>query len=643
MVNTTPIVGLPQFSGWSQVFSLSFAPGLDCVCTVSVTGPQAGVVGRVFIEDLTQAPPRSAQELYATVELAIQRVAEHDCTPSLVLIFFTETQSTIITYDATVLLKRESKVGKIILPEKEIHQVEGKLHADDIFIALSKDSVQFIETIEQQFHKGFDADGVVTAVIPAVHGQDDSSTTAIAFMSVPAVTASPAVVQGEQRSTQRVREPSIPVTPLQQTGENGLNTPEIPSPLSEKLHTVREDVRDRAKRLRGLLVQVSGAILHIFSGKTRVETVFTRKRIRVALVILGLVVVVASVTGGIFIKQRLDTKAAEEVVAGYTETLTKLREAAVTDPVATRGEIDALLSSLQQLQADQKDTASTAQKTVVAALISDVDALQKEISGKEAVAELPIFYDLRLAAPDLLTTVATLVGNTAVFIDSEKQTAILLDLNTKQVRVQVLPQLATARSIAALDESSAVVLSKGIYKLDTTAPETLTELKPEGDSNREGRFIAGFGSYLYVFNPEKRNLYRYASQETGYSDPIGWLRDPLGVPYESITSLAIDGEVWLGTEDGQIKRFQSGAAATFSISGLEQPLEHAVRLVTTETASNVYVLERDAARIIILSKEGQFIKQLESNSLAAVTELLVSEEKNALYAVSGSLIYEILL
>lgn len=647
MVNVTPIVGLPQFTGWAQVYNHTFSPGLDIVCTVSVSGAQAGVVGRVLIEAVTQHAPRSAEELYDTVHAAVTQAETQQTQVSLALIFFTKTQSTLITYNATVLLKRGEKIGKIISPRKEILQVEGKVQAQDTFIALTHDSAQFVATIEQQFEKGFDVDGVVTTVVPAVHSQEDSSTTAIAFMSVPSSTTEVQKVVSStvepQVPEKRVAEQALPVKPLVLPEEN--TGPSVQEQVQGYLNALSAASRKIGTTTRRVVVTTTQYVGNLFSGKTRVETVFTRKRVRILLISIGILLVAAGIVTAIVIKQRIDATRAREALTPFRTRLTELQKNSEENLVQAREETTALVSDLEQYKTEHAGSLTAAEVAAVASLLADAKELEQDISGKEAVAELPIFYDLRLAEPNLLTSAATVVGDTAVFVDAERQTVIFLNTTTKQVTTATHPELAGTRSVAAQEGESAVaVLSAGVYQLKLAESASTTELKAEGDSNRDATLLGTFGTYLYVFNPEKRNLYRYALQEDGsYSDPIGWLRDPLGVPFETIASFAIDGDVWFGSTTGEIKRFQSGSEAAFSITGLEQPFEHALILATTEDSNELYVLERDAARIVVLSKEGQFIRQIESYSLAAATQLLISSTQNKLYVVSGSIIYEIQL
>ena len=66
-VDVTPVVGLPQFSGWSQVVSSNFS-SFQLVCAFCIAGDHAGNAGRDFSEKLSQAVAKNSQELQQLIE-----------------------------------------------------------------------------------------------------------------------------------------------------------------------------------------------------------------------------------------------------------------------------------------------------------------------------------------------------------------------------------------------------------------------------------------------------------------------------------------------------------------------------------------------------------------------------------------------
>lgn len=279
-------------------------------------------------------------------------------------------------------------------------------------------------------------------------------------------------------------------------------------------------------------------------------------------------------------------------------------------------------------------------KEATAELQVSSDSTQKVNSMKDERSDLPIFYDMRLAVKDFIATISVGVDEYIFAIDAQKQTAILLNTQTKQVSIKIDPIFATAKSAAVIPSEGIAVLSTGIYFI----PFNTNEMTPKliiasGDSNRDATLVGAFGTYIYVLNPAKRALYRYAKQKDSYSSPIGWLQDPLGVPYEKISTLFVDGAVWFGSSSGEAKKFMSGKSNPFVVSGLEPPFSSQIYLTTTEASLDLYVLEPAQKRVVVLSKEGSVRTQIFSPSLAAAQALFASTKDNTLFIINGSLVY----
>lgn len=271
---------------------------------------------------------------------------------------------------------------------------------------------------------------------------------------------------------------------------------------------------------------------------------------------------------------------------------------------------------------------------------SDQPPEKQAAMNLEETGDLPIFYDMRLAVPDFVATIAAGNQEYIFAIDTQQQTGLLLNMTTKQVISKVDPIFSRARSVTVIPGEGFVILSSGLYLIPFTATELIPQiLKEEGDSNRQASLIGAFGPYVYVLNPIKRSLYRYAKQKEGYSNPIGWLQDPLGVAYDIVTSLTIDGDVWVTTANGELKKFTAGKVSSLSLAPVEPKIANPIVLATAEESQALYILEPSTKRIVIYSKDGQFLKQVISPSLAAAQTLIVNVSTNTLFIINGSLVY----
>ncbi|MDQ5951143.1 MAG: hypothetical protein QG639_420, partial [Patescibacteria group bacterium] len=184
VLRVTPVVGLPQFNGWSHVWELSLDPQTKCVICIGIAGDNAGNIGRDITENIAQMPPRSAQGLYQTIEDCIKLATDQQGKLSIAGGIFKNKRSIFATFNSTILLKRGPKVGRIIQSESEPQIIEGKFDTDDVFVFSTDAARQFLSQVELSFQRGYDSDGVITGIVPALHSIEDSSTCALAFILV---------------------------------------------------------------------------------------------------------------------------------------------------------------------------------------------------------------------------------------------------------------------------------------------------------------------------------------------------------------------------------------------------------------------------------------------------------------------------
>jgi hypothetical protein len=74
---------------------------------------------------------------------------------------------------------------------------------------------------------------------------------------------------------------------------------------------------------------------------------------------------------------------------------------------------------------------------------------------------------------------------------------------------------------------------------------------------------------------------------------------------------------------------------------LQEPFSSTLKIYTKEDLDSIFVLESAKNRAVRLSKDGVFLKQIESPSLGAATNIIFSSTTGKAYALAGSLVYEL--
>ena len=95
---------------------------------------------------------------------------------------FIGSESAYAAYGGSVFLRREGKIGTILHCPSELKLVIGKHFPEDTVVLTTLPASKFLSEIELKFKTGFDTDTIITSIVPGVHGQADSSLSAMAFV-----------------------------------------------------------------------------------------------------------------------------------------------------------------------------------------------------------------------------------------------------------------------------------------------------------------------------------------------------------------------------------------------------------------------------------------------------------------------------
>lgn len=739
-VRVTPIIGLPQFNGWSQVVESPPHSSVKTVLSVAIEGTQAGNVGRDIANYFSAQVVQTLEEFHLLLEEIINQAIENDVRILCSAGYFSGENCAYATFNGAVLLKRNDKIGTILSSGNQLKLITGKVSLQDAVVFSTLPSASFFSEIELKFEQGYDIDTIVTSVVPGLHSEENSSLSSLAFVTFEEYSQKEArLVQAEKvqphispsseyasksaevsgqstvlhqaASSERQTESPIPnkQNPLADTSDardSGTESSEDTLVASSLAASLEEPVKPESGKgfdfvaILSTIVSKIGAVLKIVAAA--VSVVFRRARpvlvsfagtlssggknafqkmksggkgldvtaaigdtgkafrsmlpnhdvyietadskkirnIRIAVVVISVLLVVGIGMVLFVSKRNAERDAAQTALAPYASRVEEVQRRVDSDPVAAREEVQAILRELEDLQAEQESNSLF--YDIVSARREEIESLYQEISGRDELQELPVFYDLRLVSSDFIASKVLRQGQTLYFFDIEQKTLVTLESNSKRAgKFDV--SVDTIRDAVMFDEAPLVLTQAGIGSLSISEESVnFEEVIAEGDSNREATLVASFDPYVYVVNPEKRNIYRYADSDEGFSDPIGWIQSVAqGLDFASISSIAIDGDVWLGTKTGELFKFTRGSAQDFEIRGLDTPFNSTVFVHTSSESDRLFILEPQNSRIVILQKNGDFIKEISNTSLGSVTDIVADETESALYAVSGSVVFKL--
>ncbi len=354
-------------------------------------------------------------------------------------------------------------------------------------------------------------------------------------------------------------------------------------------------------------------------------------------IILGILAVVVLIIAVIWLllwwqgRQKLN-----DSIKPLTEELSQVEKLVDSDVYAALDQANALRS---KVVAAQSSNASTEFQKKLSQELTQVDQLIKTLSEKQELQTLPVYKNLAEIKPEFLGQLSAYNQDKVVVMDSALKSLITLDTKNGELTQQTWTDAdkLNPQAVTILSNDKILVLSDGIKEIKDSK---VSEAVKAADANQAASLLTSFDTTLYLFNPVKRNIFRYSLVDGKYDKPTGWLIEPLGTDFENVVSMVVDGQLWLGTNQGEIKLFKSGRAQSFKIEGLSNPLAKPLVLATTPESNKLYILESQNSRVVIVDKKtGQMIKEVVSISLRSATSLLVTNQ--GAWAVSGSLMYQL--
>lgn len=329
-----------------------------------------------------------------------------------------------------------------------------------------------------------------------------------------------------------------------------------------------------------------------------------------------------------------------ERVNNEIDTLTLSNEELTTlssrQPVLAREKIEESQENLKQLLTENN---SLLAKKRIEEKINELESQAEKLASENNLDQLLIYSNWYDNYPNFLGK--KMIDSPQGILLANKQGNQLLLIN-KNNDFELWEVNSTDFSIDAsnTEKLKIFVKNQGIKYLDWQEKNSL-ELKTEGDSDRDTQFLESYQNYLYLLNPEKRNIYRYTLTDKKLSEAIGWLIDKQEINFNKISDMSIDGDLWLSFKDGKIMKFSRGYREDFALTGLEQLPNDSLLIASQVNSEKIVFLDKANNRLIVSTKEGQLISEIKSNELAGVSNIALSSDGQSCFALSGSVIYQI--
>lgn len=283
-------------------------------------------------------------------------------------------------------------------------------------------------------------------------------------------------------------------------------------------------------------------------------------------------------------------------------------------------------------------------------LYKEAEDLQKSI--EESLFSLNEIE--RMETPELVTEVSReetniipqkitsleILGETFLFF-SNPFTGNLYEINLNKEEEKVLEFEEDIRMMGFFPDSLLLLTEPNlaIRYFPGSGEKEEFELSPQS-FNPDLKSPATYGSNIYFLNSKEGKIVKFSLSDKNVSSSE-WLSPQTEKrPFEA-KSMAIDGDIWVLTNDFKVDRYYQGLFSKSFKINIFPILKNPTKIFTSPNISRIYILEPIKKRIIVMTKHGEVIKQYSSDKFNNLQDLSVSKNEERIYLLNGKEVYKI--
>lgn len=273
-------------------------------------------------------------------------------------------------------------------------------------------------------------------------------------------------------------------------------------------------------------------------------------------------------------------------------------------------------------------------KKVSELLLAVEQALKEARSAYKTEPDL--FFDLSLVRDGLTANLMKQTGNSAFLHSPIQRLIATVNIQTKASKVVAGEKwFADISQMAVTAEKQYVLSPRGITEI-SNSQQTVIEIDEEWGEIKDLEYFKG---NLYLLD-KKGFIWKYIPTDDGFASKRNFLKGDLRL--QNPHSMAIDGSVWV-MADGQVLKFIAGRRDSFYVRGLEEPFGIDAQIIKTAELDNLYILDKQKSRIVVLGEDGVYKSQYIWDGLREVTDFVVSEDLGKIFLLRSDKMYTIKL
>jgi len=594
------VVGMTSPTHWGQVLQLPAAYGVVEVEVADAIARQRGIDVLMQLTRYLTDPPTSLQGL----EDIADDVMDGDIKTLLMLVPVGDVVYLVLRGEGAVYIKRENQLAKLMDAPGAI---SGKVQKGDTILLSSYGFVRAISGDElAQTFDHLSAPEVAEKLTICLHEKDGQEGGAALIFQV--------------------------VDYVSDGGESIGRESEVVQSIAQKTFWHNKSFRTAMSNVLPLSVRNKLRLLrHV--------------RLNTATIIALFVICFFLLSVGLGIRRKIGRTKNQAITSAVTQAQHAFDEGmALLDLNPVKGRerlkqakdvLDPIVGSIVPRSAEGRQVA------VIYRQITDALTQAMHVTQQEP----QLYFDVSLLKKGAQASALSISGDKIGILDSSGQAVYSVDFSSKKGQVAGGDAgFGVASAVAAYGDKIYTLTDSGIHETRTSDNKTTQSVIPKDSQWGSITGMVAYGGNLYLLDTQKGRIWKYVSADKtphGFSELREYLNPDTLPDFSQATGMAIDGTVWVGTRLGKLLRFIQGKESTFAPEGVEPALGTNLFVYTSDDVKNLYVLDSQNKRVVVLDKDGNYLAQYVWESNMNPDQIVVSEAKKLILLLAEGKIYSI--
>jgi DNA-binding beta-propeller fold protein YncE len=292
---------------------------------------------------------------------------------------------------------------------------------------------------------------------------------------------------------------------------------------------------------------------------------------------------------------------------------------------------------------DELDTSTQSRKDAVAQLKKQTDEVRTKLKRVTDIQSPNAIYSLQEGLADHSLLSPIFYQGKIVIADRANKKITVVDPTSKQTKDIKLPEGSSPPVMLAAGKSTVIIrLENGEYLAANLETSETSSVKVGSSDAQSVSDLTTYANRLYVLDSKGQQIWKFSSASGGFGNGSKYIQ-AVSANLSTATSLAIDSNVYVLSENGNLSRFFNGGQDGFALSTIDPPLQHGDQVWADTDYGNIVVSDSQEKRVVIFTKEGRLVQQFTSSAFKGPTDVTGDPKGKKLYVIDGNKLYELLL